>query len=71
MSADAKAWYDDGGRSWKATHDGPCVEGASDHQYGESLSDVLRGVEHCTGTRLRWEIRVYPDGKTGLVGWDV
>ena len=68
MSADAKAWYDDSGWVWCGIND------RCDETHKEcSLSDLLRSVEACEndGRVMRWQIRVYPDGRTGLVGWCV
>jgi hypothetical protein len=70
MSADAKAWYDASGNLWLETHDGPCCAPVP-HDQGGQLSDVLAGVEKCMGSTLRWEIRLYIDDLTGLVGWVV
>jgi hypothetical protein len=72
MSTDAKAWYDESGNLWKAVHDGECDEYQRRvHTQGARLGEVLVAVEACIGEDLRWEIRTYPDGKTGLVGWVV
>jgi hypothetical protein len=69
MSADAKAWYDEDGRDWHGCHDGPCAADAIPHDQADTLVLLLSGIEWCMNASLRWEIRVYPDGKAGLVGW--
>ena len=67
MSADAKLWTDGDGREWQGSHDGPCR--MIGHRRGE-LSDLLWEIEECFyGVSMRWEIRTYPDGTTGLAGW--
>jgi hypothetical protein len=68
MSADAKVWTDGDGREWQGNHDGLCAPDAVSHEAGQ-LGLVISGIEWCMGADMRWEIRVYPDGKTGLVGW--
>lgn len=70
MSADAKAWYDDDGRNWRGLHDGPCLSPIP-HDQGDTLVNLLTDIERCMvgDGALRWMIRVYPDGKAGLVGW--
>lgn len=70
MSADAKAWYDESGWCWSGLHAGPCQQ-AIPHTQGQELSRLLADLEHCMGFRLRWQIRVYPGSKTGLVGYRV
>jgi hypothetical protein len=62
MSADAKAWTDDGWL-WKGVHDEPC-----DGFHEGSLVEVIESVEACLRQTLRWDVRIYPDG-TGLVGY--
>ena len=66
MSADAKAWIDDDGWVWHGIND-LCKKTHT----AVGLSDLLRELEACEnkGHSMRWQIRVYPDGKTGLVGW--
>ncbi len=69
MSADAKVWQDDEGGwlSWRGSHDGPCNR-PTPHDQGSNLFDLLEDIGYCMGT-VRWEFRVYPDGKAGLVGY--
>jgi hypothetical protein len=72
MSSDAKVWQDgDGWISWKGVHDGACISECYIHEQGMSLSSVLEQIEKVFGQTLRWSIRIYPDGKTGLVGYCV
>lgn len=67
LSADAKAWLDKGW--WCGLHDGDCKT-PDLHKRGDySLSQLLADIEACTGSQLRWEIRIYRDGQTGLVGY--
>lgn len=68
MSADAKMWYDDsrGWLAWRGVHDGDCGE---PHEHGENLPELMAGIEQCMGCKLRWEMRQYPDGRAGLVGY--
>lgn len=72
MSADAKAWTEDGAwDSWKGVHDGPCVCSTSlmvPHDQGANLSELLRDLEECVGRQLRWEIFEYGNG-LGLRGY--
>jgi len=68
MSADAKVWPDDGeGWFWKGIHDGPCLRDG--HNDGDALNHILADIEACMRHPLRWEIRPYPDGTFGLVGF--
>lgn len=67
MSADAKAWQEPDGL-WIIIHDGPCIHSDERHQ-DFSLLDVLDDVGRCTRTRYAWEVRQYPDGMSGLVGY--
>jgi hypothetical protein len=67
MSADAKVWQEEDGRSWKGTHDGECRPDAL-HDYPGLLTETLQSVEKCMGHELRWELRVYENG-LGLSGW--
>jgi hypothetical protein len=70
MSADAKVWYDESGWSWRGLHDGECRPSALEHRQQLSLSELVMGIEQCMGGRpMRWEIRQYPDGRSGLVGY--
>jgi hypothetical protein len=71
MSADAKIWQDDDG-SWHGIHDLDCQHPSGTHSGTEyDLRDILDGVESCENNsrRMRWEFRVYPDGKAGLRGF--
>ena len=68
MSSDAKVWQEDDG-GWQGLHDGLCKPGVLSHEtdaYG--LRELLEEIEACSRVK-RWEFRVYPDGKAGLVGW--
>ena len=69
MSADAKAWSDGDGWSWRGSHDGTCRGGAHAHHCGDDLRTLLEELEYCQAQSLRWEICVYPDGRTGLLGY--
>ena len=71
MSADAKAWIQNGdpGWLWRGRHDGPCKLHGDLHTQGGTLGDVVRDLEFCLGRPLRWEIRSYPDGALGLVAY--
>lgn len=69
MSTDAKAWMDgEGWLSWRGIHDGACPHGEEPHT-ATTLAELLADLETCMGRRIRWEIRTYPTGETGLVGW--
>ena len=67
MSADAKAWpEDERGYLWKGICDAnPGVETPD----GAGLSEVLLTLDFWNGRPLAWSIHVYPDGRTGLVGY--
>lgn len=68
MSVDAKAWQDDSG-DWHAIHDGDCAMVAHDGT-AHDLVEVLTDVAACIKVkRIEWELRAYPDGKLGMVGW--
>lgn len=71
MSADAKAWTNGSGYLWCVCHDGDCLSATAEteHRQGDRLTDQLAAVERCMGQKLRWEIRAYPDGEFGLVGY--
>lgn len=70
MSADAKLWMEGSGNLWAGLHDGECHATIPHHQ-PDRLSQTIRDIEHCMGTTLRWEVRAYPDGQFGLVGYVV
>lgn len=65
MSADAKAWTKDGW-IWQGVND-LC----DDQHTAVGLSELLEALEGCEnkGRAMRWEIRAYPDGTYGLVGY--
>lgn len=71
MSADAKLWQSvqDQWLSWQGTHDGPCRDGACDHAVAGTLTEMMAEIQECLGQSLRWELRIYPDGKAGLSGY--
>ena len=65
MSADAKAWTDDGW-IWRGVND------LCDRQHeAANLADLLYELEECQnqGRRMRWEPFRYTDGTLGLRGW--
>lgn len=66
MSSDAKAWTDDDGWTWHGIND-LCEE----VHMAVGLTELLRELETCEnkGSPMRWQIRIYPDGKTGVVGY--
>lgn len=70
MSADAKIWREDENEWWRGIHDGPCIKEGWLHGEGDtSLSAVMASIETCCGRPLRWDFRMYPDNKIGLVGY--
>ena len=66
MSADAKAWSDETGYFWSGCHDA-CP--APDTHCDRPLAEVLAGIDQCAKCSMRWIIRLYPSGKTGLAGY--
>ena len=68
MSADAKVWAEDNG-DWNGTHDGQCRQQGEHRDTPYHLIETLRDIEACMGQSLRWEFRIYPDGKAGLIGY--
>lgn len=70
MSSDAKIWQDGGDWfSWKGLHDGPC-QSRIPHDQGDNLTNLIQDIEKCMDMKLRWIIQTYPDGKTGLSGYE-
>lgn len=73
MSADAKAWpkTEGSGWVWEGIHDGSCKYHLTDNKHHGTLSEVLTEISRCLESEdcMSWEIREYPDGKTGLVGY--
>lgn len=69
MSTDAKAWTEgEGWLSWYGRHDGDCPVPEGLH-HAETLATLLSEMETCMNCPIHWEIRTYPKGETGLVGW--
>lgn len=66
MSADAKAWPEESseGYYWNSIDDWE-----PDHHFGGTLAQVLTYIDSVVGGSMRWEIREYPDGTSGLVGY--
>jgi len=65
MSADAKAWTDDGW-VWHGVND-LCDQ----PHVAVGLTNLLHLLEECEnkGNTMRWEIRAYPNGELGLRGF--
>ena len=70
MSADAKIWQDDEG-NWHGVHDGDCLLEFPHLETAYDLLQLIIDIEECAneGRRMRWEFRIYPDGKAGLIGY--
>ena len=66
MSADAKAWTEGDGWTWKGITD------ACDHQHETvGLVDLLRELEACEnkGRPMRWVPFLYSNGELGIKGY--
>ena len=66
MSADAQAWHDGDGWTWRGIND-LCNE----THVAVGLTDLLREIEACEnkGQPMRWVLYQYTDGRLGLKGY--